>query len=132
MGKRYGRNQKRAAREKIEILEHKLYDERLLKQHALNAAMSAESRANNATQEAFKHFAERAGLYEIVVAECSNGLGKVLGAELNEHKEKLLGFILKQPISLACRPDYAMGNTARIVEVRIPLKELRYNYMINR
>lgn len=125
MSSRFGRNKRRAAREEIE---------RLSRDNATLArkVQYAEFRAENARQEALNMFIERGDLYKDVFKECAYGLGRALGEELNKHADKLIGTVIQKPLEFSYRKEWG-GERAKelnVVEVCIPLKELRYRQVV--
>lgn len=122
MSKRFGRNQRRRAREEIARLSSE-------NTNLARKAQYAEWRAANARQEAFDQFVHHSAIYETAINQCSNSLGIALAEQLNEHKEKLLPMVIKEPMRFSYRIDYGVEEM-HVVEVCIPLKELRYRTIV--
>lgn len=125
MAKRYGRNQKRRHREAI--AEQAAQLSQLARQMRY-----AEHRAENARNEAFNEFIKDTDLYKYALGECSYGLGRALGEQLNGHADKLLPMVLKEPMKFSYEVN-AMAQSREernVVTVRIPLRELIYRRIV--
>lgn len=79
---------------------------------------------SNAEQIALDKFARSSDLYKHVFMECAHGAGKTLGEELNKHKDKILGMIVKEMPRLYLNHDIVKNE--KIAQVTIPLKDVHY------
>lgn len=126
MAKRFGRNQRRRAREAIEKLAAE-------KRWVEIQRDGARHEAANARQQALEMFMERHELYKYAVGECSYALGRALADELNQHKEKLLSMLVRERplLKFEFRKDFnAAAATMDILHVHIPLRELHYQQIV--
>lgn len=120
MAKRYGRNQKR--RHLAEIAQLESYITRVERK-----ATYAEFRAENARDEAFNDFIKQGDIYKYALGECAYGVGRGLAEQLNEHRDKVLGMVVKEPMkfSYSVRPGMH-GEEQKIVRVVLPLRTVEY------
>lgn len=125
MSGRFGRKKKRKMREEIERLKS-------ANTSLVNQVRYAEFRAQNAGQEALNMFIKHGDIYKDVFKECAYGLGRALGEELNKHTDKLIGTIIQKPLEFTYRKQLGseVAKEGNIVEVCIPLRELRYRRVV--
>lgn len=90
MSRRYGRNQKRAARARIAELAAALITEGAARNHAESRMRNAEYRAANAREQAFEQYARVHGLLETMTARIGEELGRALGPKLYPHAADLM------------------------------------------
>lgn len=123
MGKRYGRNQKRRAREEIQRLEKQ--------QDAAKQCirlMQAELKRNESPrQDAFQEFVRRYDLIKYAVDVIAQEIGKQVGRELAPAAAKLYREVMSMPdahITFDLQQDFS-GKAIEVVR-----GELRANYNI--
>jgi hypothetical protein len=125
MGSRFGRNKRRAAREKIERLTAE-------KRWVEIQRDGAKYEAANARQKALDMFIEHGDIYKDAIRACSYALGRALGEELNQHKDKLLSMLVHKEPLLKC--EYEQNITAdrvmNVMHVHIPLREIHYRQIV--
>lgn len=122
MSKRYGRNQKRRAREEIEKLTA-----------AVNIAnrkiRNSEECSYLAKEQAFSEFAQNSGLYKMAIAECSYAAGMHLAEQLNQHADKILSIVMPNEVKLGFYP-MPYKRDQKCVKVLIPLKPIEQWKMV--
>lgn len=125
MAKRYGRNQRRAHRERIAQLEQ---SERSLARRV----QYAEHESREAYTRALNHIIENTDLYKYCMGEISYGLGRGLADALNPHAEKLLDTVLRESrteveFRMDRGPDISQGACDRkIICQTIHLKTIQF------
>lgn len=126
MAKRFGRNQRRRAREEIARLNS---ENRWL----VIQRDGARYDAANARQKALEMFMEQSDLYKYAIGECSYALGRALGDELNQHRDKLITMLThREPLmKFSYRIDDFAERKMDVLHVHIPLKELHYRQIVN-
>lgn len=116
MSNRYGRRQKRAARETIASLENDI--------STLKAKLrSAQFAAGDAEARAFNRFIRDSDIYKHCLDKVARELGYAVGIELKPYAEKLMEVQRRQaPIvfDYRKRPDVDASGRTEIIEGRIP------------
>ena len=111
MSKRYGRNQKRAAREKIAALTDKLADAR-------NNLLNAEERA-------FETFVQEQGFMRMYVERIGEALGRELASELRPIAQQILNAQAnEEPFSLTLG---STGGSHSVRTIKGQIRSLSYN-----
>lgn len=124
MAKRFGRNQRRKAREEIERLN-------AANRWLIMQRDGARYEAANARQKALEMFMEQGNLYKYAIGECSHALGRALGEELNQHRDKLLSVLTyKEPLLKVAYEKDTLVREQHIIHVHIPLRELHYRQVV--
>lgn len=129
MGKRYGRNQKRQAREQIASLTAQLAAARTLADHATARAMAAERAIHSAEARAFDRFAQASGLLKAATEEMARAMGARLGDEVRPHAERLLTAAqsrCQEPFSVRL----AREAVEDVVTIRGEIPALHYAYRL--
>lgn len=129
MSKRYGRNQKRAHRERIAELERRLSDLEAQVAQQTSRARAAEFRAANATEQAFKRLSEQQGYLEHVVKEIGVQLGRALGPELRPIAERILSS-RREPSPMCDLSAHASWDKLETTVIRGEIPAFRYNIAI--
>lgn len=119
--KRYGRNQKRAHRERIAALEQEL-------SNAEWRTRSAERRVATATSDAFRRYAEQHEFIAEAVKCISYELGRALAPRLVEPAEKILASHRQRSPLLDLSADVRMDDMVTVIRGEIPA--LRYNVAV--
>lgn len=122
MSKRYGRNQRRAARRKIADLEM-----------LVGAVRESESRArlqlSRAKEEALTEFINRSDMIKYAMERMGYELGRALGPELEPHARKLMQSDRRGPM---LSPDFSASispvDCMHVLRGTVP--ELRYNIAV--
>lgn len=131
MSRRYGRNQKRAARAEVQRLTD-------LNRELIETIRIEESRANrariesrNAITVAFDEFVKNQHYYKMAVESCAYGLGDALAKKLNPYADELLSYIIKpdMPLNFYCSPDMEV-RASRVVRLEIPLERLHFSKLV--
>lgn len=123
VSKRFGRNQKRKYRERIEELESQLRCEKMMHQ-------GTKHQLHNAKQQALNFFIENSDLMKDAIMQMSHALGRALAPELALHKDAILKHIVREPLEFNyVGSDYR--EEAEILEAVIPLKSIHFRTMIN-
>lgn len=125
MGNRYGRNQKRAAREKITLLEQQLAKVNADRDRAISRAWDAEYKYQRARESALRELLAKGDHIEYAVRRISEELARALGPELLPHAQKLMASdrLRKMPIEFSADVDpYQMVDV-----IRGEIPALRYN-----
>ena len=135
MSKRFGRNQKRKAREEI-ALRTKQMLELMQEMNKLGArTRKAEWELMNAKSDAFQKFVDEQGLYQMAVDRCAAELGRALGGKLEQHADELVDILAggKAFMRFAYqeRPVPASIAMGKIVHVHIPLQDIHRDVIVS-
>lgn len=131
MSKRYGRNQKRAHRERIAELEAQLETRQGELDAARGAVWHARRALGTARSDALMEYAKEHGLVEHAIRQIGHELGRALGAELKPHAERVLAADRdRKPISLALYADVAMDGNHEVSVIRGEIPAIHYNVMV--
>ena len=120
MKKRYGRNQKRKHKEAIELLASEVARLSVI-------ASRAESKARSAYSDAVSDLLRSKEIIEIAIADISFGAGKVLGKELNEHKDQILRMIGIEPV-FHLEEDFR--DRTSVMRIELPSKTIHYTTLL--
>lgn len=97
MSKRYGRNQKRIARNRIAELEAELAAANARAAAQTHRALVAEYDLARGTERAFAEYAQQHELIQSLTIEIGDSLGRMLGEELTPYAERLLAVARNRP-----------------------------------
>lgn len=133
MGKRYGRNQKRASRERIAQLEAQLAEarrmlsdsKRLLDREA-GRALAAEAAARCGVEEAFRLFTQHHRLLTIITTRLAEHVAAQMTPRLKQAAEELLAHQRQPPqLYMSVQPDRANFEVYRL-HLTIPQFDAAY------
>jgi hypothetical protein len=101
MAKRYGRNQRRAHREQIALLETHLSKAKQEESAARSSAWHARIEASNAREIALRELVNREDMIKACMSEVGYELARTMGPHYKEHIEKLLAAdVRRRPLAL--------------------------------
>ena len=121
MSRRYGRNQKRRARQDIARLSALLEEEKKMSASERAGQLELRRQINSATEIAFDAFIQNTGLYATYVDDIARKIGQTVGEELKPIAQKLLQSQKCQPqISLLSDSHDLAKKSIRIIEGKFP------------
>lgn len=123
MAKRYGRNQKRRAKEEAARLTAE-------KNANFGRAVRAEHSLQHAKEEAFKQFIHQQGMIEMAIQRISHELGRALAPELERHARRILEARRETPMVDFSLPMSPADMTAKYTVIEGQIPSLHYRMQI--
>lgn len=127
MANRYGRNQRRKARARIEELEREVASLNTMLQRAKWDAESMRLRAEDPYQAAFKEFAKNSGLIREGIRRLTDVIGERLGKELMPYAERVLDEYHNQGVLMSLRASIVKSGDYVEITCSIPSIHARVN-----
>jgi hypothetical protein len=125
VGKRYGRNQKRAARTKIFELEASLKEANNRNSKQEMRLRELENLVSNSESRTFDRFVKSSGLLDSFIQQIAYSIGQNLEKEIAPIARQIFNSRKEQPrIDMRCHPDDGI----RILRGYLP--PLQYNYVM--